>query len=543
MMFSDNQNRICTGDCLNVLRDLNQGGGGFIDLIYIDPPFNSKRNYNISIEREDGAKAQALAFADTWERRDYGAALEDVLARNPEVGEFVQYHERVFNDPGAAAYLTTMAARILEMRIALKATGSFYLHCDPAMSHSLKLLCDAIFGRGKFRSEIIWKRTSAHSDAKRWSSVHDAILFYTKSDEHTWNKGYTPYDEDYLRKNYRHKDERGRYGLDKMTAPGVTKDGDSGKPWRGVDPSETGNHWAAPKFVAQLVGEERAAQMTTREKLDALDERGHIYWPPKGKKPRFKRYLDRGRGVAFSDLITDINPLSSQEAERMGYPTQKPGGLLERIIKASSNEGDLVADFFCGCGTTISVAEKLKRRWLGCDISSEAIRVVKERLARDHKGKADFVEVSGFPVDVKGAKALFDRNPLEFEKWVVEHQLGARLNASKPQGGYDGYKRYYPDAGAGKRDGKTCLIEVKGGGTGIGDLRGFGSVVQDAEAAEIGIFVCFESRKTGGMVRHADQQGRIDPGGVPRLQIITVEELLDGKKPVIPTGIFWPGKG
>ena len=522
-------NRLCVGDCLNVLRDLNRGGGGFIDLIYIDPPFNSKRNYNIPIEREDGAVAQALAFEDTWERRDYNEALEDVRQRNAALGEFVEYHERVFRDSAAAAYLTTMAARILEMHAALKDTGSFYLHCDPTMSHSLKLLCDVVFGRGGFRSEITWKRTSAHSDARRWAAVHDTILFYTKTDSYVWNRGYTPYSEEYLRKFYRHEDERGRYRTDNLTAAGVTKDGDSGKPWRGVDPSESGNHWRAPKIAADLAGSARAAKMTTREKLDLLDERGYIHWPQKGKMPAFKRYLDEGKGVAFSDMITDVPPLSARA--RMGYPTQKPGKLLERIIRASSNEGDMVADFFCGCGTTISVAQKLKRRWLGCDISSEAVRVIKERLEREHGKKAKYVELGGFPVDLKSAKALFSRSAGEFEAWVVEHKLGGRRNDNTPQGGYDGYLR---------KNSVTCLIEVKGGQTGIADLRNFHAAVRAREHAEIGVFVCFESHKTGGMIRYADQQERIGPGRVPSLQILTVEELLRGKKPAIPNGSWWP---
>ena len=534
------ENRLCIGDCLNVLRDLNRGGGGFIDLVYIDPPFNSKRDYNMPIEREDGGHAQALAFEDTWERRDYGEALEDVKSRNPALGEFVQYHEQVFRDLGAAAYLTTMAARILEMHVALKNTGAFYLHCDPTMSHSLKLLCDAVFGRGNFRSEIVWKRTSAHSSAKRWAPVHDTILFYTKSDKYTWNSGHTPYDPEYIRKNYNNKDEHGHYMLDKLMAPGVTKSGDSGQPWRGIDPNQAGagHHWAAPDIVVALVGENKASKMTTREKLDALDERGYIHWPQKeGGKPRLKRYLDQKKGVAFSDMITDISPLSA--SQRMGYPTEKPGGLLERIVGASSNKGDLVADFFCGCGTTISIAQKLNRRWLGCDISSEAIQVIKNRLKRDHGRKAKYVEVGGFPVDLNGAIALFEQSPLEFEKWVVEHKLGARRNDRTPQGGYDGYLRYYLDANA-KRDGKTALIEVKGGQTGIGDLRSFQAVVDKMPAAEIGVFVCFEKRKTAGMVRSADDEGRIDPGSVPRLQILTVEELLQGKKIALPNGSWWP---
>ena len=529
-------NQLHTGDCLEVLRALNRRvGEGFIDLIYIDPPFNSKRNYNISIEREDGELAQTLAFEDTWENREYGEALEDIQRRNAPLGAFVKYHEEVFHDSGAASYLTTMAARIMEMRAALKDTGSFYLHCDPTMSHSLKMLCDAVFGRDQFRSEISWKRTFSHSGARRWAPVHDTILFYTKSDKYTWNGGRTPYDEAYVKKSYRHKDERGPYQLDPLTASGITQDGDSGRPWRDINPADSRRHWSAPTLAvdiaSDIVGGRKAMEMTTRQKLDLLDEHGYIYWPTRGKMPRFKRYLDAEGGVEFSDMVTDIGPLSSQAAERMGYPTQKPGKLLERIISASSNPGDMVADFFCGCGTTISVAEKLKRRWIGCDISSEAIRVIKERLDRDHGGKVKYNEGGAFPVDADSAKLLFARDALEFEAWIVQHMLRGRLNERRPQGGYDGYRR---------KSGMTCLIEVKGGQTGIGDLRNFFAAVQDMKAAEMGVFVCFEKRKSQGMVRYADRQGRIDPGRVPRLQIMTVEELLQGGAPRVPNGSWWP---
>ena len=442
------ENRLCVGDCLDVLRELNRGGGGFIDLIYIDPPFNSKRDYNMPIEREDGSHAQALAFEDTWERRDYGAALDDVKRLNPALGEFVEYHERVFRDPGAAAYLTTMAARILEMHTALKDTGTFYLHCDPTMSHSLKLLCDAVFGRNNFRNEIVWCYSGGGVPRKDFPRKHDVIFRYGKGGEVAFNV------------------ERKAY-----------------------------------KENTQAVGKHSTLS---------------------GGKT-----IDLGRGTPVTDWWTDIKTSTGWNPERMGYPTQKPSGLLERIIRASSNEGDLVADFFCGCGTTISVAQTLKRRWLGCDISSEAIRVIRDRLQRDHKGKARYVEIGGFPVDVKSAKDLFSRSPREFEVWVVAHKLGGRHNDNSPQGGYDGYKRV---------DGVTCLIEVKGGRTGIADLRNFDAAVRSMESAEVGLFVCFESQKTGGMVRYADQRGRIPPGRVPRLQIITVEELLGGEKPAIPSG-------
>jgi site-specific DNA-methyltransferase (adenine-specific) len=269
------------------------------------------------------------------------------------------------------AYLAMMAPRLVELRRVLKRTGSIYLHCDPTASHYLKMLLDAVFGPMNFLNEIVWKRTSAHSAAKRWNVVHDIVLLYAKGDDYLWNDVHVEHSEEYEAR-FRRRDADGRpWTDDNLTGPGV-RHGDSGAEWRGYDPTARGAHWkVSAGTVAGIVGTERAAKMTTTEKLDVLDKHGFILWPKKPLKdgggfPRFKRYLSPGRSI--QDVITDIPPINSQAAERLGYPTQKPIALMERILSASSNDGDVVLDPFCGCGTTIAAAQKLHRRWIGIDI-------------------------------------------------------------------------------------------------------------------------------------------------------------------------------
>ena len=265
---------------------------------------------------------------------------------------------------GMQSYLCMMAVRLLEMRRVLKDTGSIYLHCDSTASHYLKLLMDSIYGERNFRSEIIWKRTTAHNDGaqgrRQHGRVHDIIVFYSNSDEWTWNSIFINYDRDYVDRFYRHVDaETGRrYTLDKLTAPGGASKGNPQYEVMGVT-----RYWAY-----------------SRENMQALIDAGRVVQTKPGTVPRYKRYLDEMSGVPLQDLWVDIGPLASRSKERIGYPTQKPLALLERIIKASSNEGDIVLDPFCGCATACVAAENLGRRWIGIDISSKAVELVNMRL-------------------------------------------------------------------------------------------------------------------------------------------------------------------
>ncbi len=278
-----------------------------------------------------------------------------------------------------AAFLCFMAVRLLAMHRVLKSTGSIYLHCDPTASHYLKGLMDAIFGRRNFRNEVIWKRTSSHNRAKRWGPIHGILLFYSKGRKLTWNRVLQPLESDYVESFYRYTDDRGRYGVDNLLGPGP-RTGDTGMPWRGTDPMEKGRHWEVPPDRAMpdwFVFPENYAELSARKRLDLLDEQGLIYWPRKeGGVPRYKRYFGSHSGSPVQDMILDIKPLSKGSTERIGYPTQKPLALYERIIKTTSNSGDMVLDPFAGCATTCVAAQRLGRQWVGIDIWDKAHETV-----------------------------------------------------------------------------------------------------------------------------------------------------------------------
>ncbi len=373
------------GDNLEVLRRRIPDGSA--DLVYLDPPFNSGADYTIPLcERSDeGAEAQTLAFGDTWRwGPESEKALGEVLERHEGLGKFLELLAGSPGEGGLPAYLVMMAVRLLELHRVLKPTGSLYLHCDPTASHYLKVILDQIFGPKNFRNEVIWKRTSAHSSAKRWGPVHDVILFYTKGEDYTWNPLHQAYEEGYLEREYRLQDERGRYAPADLTGAGE-REGGSGHPWRGIPPPK-GRHWALPrreKLPPWVTPPENWEAMTAQQKLDFLDEVGLIHWPRKGKMPYLKRYLETRKGIPVQDMILDIPPLSPTSKERMGYPTQKPVTLLERIVRASSNPGDVVLDPFCGAGTTLVAAQKLGRTWIGIDESPLAIALTQNRLKRD----------------------------------------------------------------------------------------------------------------------------------------------------------------
>ena len=272
------------------------------------------------------------------------------------------------------------------MKRVLKKTGSIYLHCDPTASHYLKSEMDAVFGKNNFRNEIVWQRTNTHGLGKQFDRVHDTILFYSKGSQKVWNDVYTEHDPEYVQRTYRHSDERGLFQVDNLTGGRVTEKGESGQPWRGIDPSPAGRHWSTPQRSAWPEGVEppdNYEELSVHERLEALDAAGLIYWPPNGRMPRFKRYLSTSKGRRIHDVITDISPIASKSKERVGYPTQKPIALLERIIKASSNKDDLVLDPFCGCATTCVAAERLQRQWIGIDISPRAVDLVRVRLENE----------------------------------------------------------------------------------------------------------------------------------------------------------------
>jgi len=527
-------NTLYYGDNLDILKRYIKDES--VDLVYLDPPFNSNVNYNVLFEEKNGssAAAQIKAFDDTW-HWDQSAALayRELVEIGGSISILMQSLRSFLGESDMMAYLSVMAPRLVELHRCLRDTGSLYLHCDPTASHYLKILLDAIFKPENFRNEIIWKRTGAHGGAKRWGPIHDTILFYSRTRKGKWNKVVENYDQSYLDDFYRFTDDKGRYRLVTLTGAG-TRTGDSGKPWRNVDPTKSGRHWAVPLAILQEVAPEaNAASLSTQDKLDALDKTGLVYWPPRGNVPQYKRYLKLDSGNPIQDIITDILPLSTHAAERLGYPTQKPEALLERIINASSDEGDVILDPFCGCGTSIAVAQKLNRKWIGIDITHLAITLMKHRL-RDSFEKNVEYKVIGEPADLSGAQELAQSDPYQFQWWALG-LVGARPVEQKKGAdkGIDG-RLFFHDDESGKT--KQMIFSVKAGQVHSSHIRDLNGVLE-REKAVMGVLISMEE-PTRNMVREASASELYEAEALgkkyPKIQIITVGELLEGKKIEMP---------
>ncbi len=506
-----------------------------VDLVYLDPPFKSNQDYNVLFAEQDGtrAAAQIHAFEDTW-HWDQGAALayQEVVEKGERVSEAMQAFRTFLSESDMMAYLAMMAPRLVELKRVMKPTASIYLHCDPTASHYLKMLMDAVFGAAQFRNEIIWKRTGSHNSAIRFGPVHDSLLYYRRGSQATWNQQFQPYDASYLEKFKKVDAATGKQFQDvTLTGPGVRK-GDSGQPWRGHDPTSKGRHWQPASYLyskyREITGED-LAQYPLLKRLDKLDEVGLVYWSKRGGLPRYLQFLDDAPGSPLPDVWTDIAAINSQAAERLGYPTQKPEELLERVIVASSDEGDTVLDPFCGCGTTIAAAQELKRRWLGIDITHLAIGLLKHRL-HDSYGAAiaKTFDVIGEPVVLSGAKQLAAEDPYQFQWWALG-LVGARPVEQKKGAdkGIDG-RLFFHDEGPGGKT-KQVIISVKAGKTGPTHVRDLSGVVQREKAA-IGVLISMQ-KPTKPMRKEAASSDLYESawGKHPRLQLLTVEELLGGK--------------
>jgi site-specific DNA-methyltransferase (adenine-specific) len=522
---------LCYGDNLDVLRE--HVASESVDLVYLDPPFNSQRNFNILFQEHDTeSRAQIRAFEDCW-RWDVAAEETFAALTGPGAEErgvpakLVTLAEalRSFLGPSdMMAYLAMMAARLVELHRVLKPTGSIYLHCDPTASHYLKLLLDAIFGPERFLNEIIWRRTNVHGDAKHWPPLSDTLLFYSKGRTFTWNPPYLPLTMEHVEAKYGQREADGRrYSLSDMRSPNPRPN--LMYEWEGHQPHPNG--WAY-----------------SRETMERLDREGRIWYPnSKDKRPRLKRYLDERPGTLIGNIWTDIDPINSQAKERLGYATQKPLALLERIIQASSNEGDLVLDPFCGCGTAIHAAERLKRGWIGIDITHLAIALIRNRLTTAFPG-IEF-EVRGEPADPAGALSLAEADPYQFQWWAL-HLIGARPvgdggEAAGREGkkgrdrGIDGAIRFRddPKAVASQR----VIVSVKAGRhlapSMVRDLVG---TVQ-REKAPIGVLFTMHE-PTAEMRAEAAKAGQwTSPTwgrAYQRLQLITVEEAFAGKRVEYP---------
>lgn len=528
-------NRLWFGDNLEILQ--SSIAGETADLVYLDPPFNSSRPHNVIFEKHpddfEAVAAQIRAFNDTWHwspATDYlyqrYALAEDLPG--PAAAALRALHG-LLPEGDTMAYLVHMAPRLVELHRVLKPTGSLYLHCDPTMSHYLKLLLDAVFGAGNFRNEIIWKRSSAHNSARRYGPVHDVILFYTRSRHYTWNRVPQPLSPETIEQWYNNVEpDTGRtFKRDDLTAQGI-RTGPSGQPWRGINPTDKGRHWAIPGFTGSIT-----VGMPAQQALDALDAAGRIFWPKQADgMPRVKRYLEEAAGIPAQDVITDIRPLHNMGDERIGYPTQKPVALLERIIAASSNRDDMVLDPFCGCGTTIEAAHRLGRNWIGIDIAYVAIDIIVKRLRDRYAGSVSY-ELSGSPQDIAGAHALADRDKFEFQTWAVTQLDATPTEQRSRDKGVDGVASFYLDR---KTTGRV-IISVKGG-TNVEprDVRDLGGTVQ-AQKAQMGIFL-MRAEPTAGIREAASHAGTyiwpLNGQVYPKIQVLTVAQLINGIRPVLP---------
>ncbi|MBL8048140.1 MAG: site-specific DNA-methyltransferase [Chthonomonas sp.] len=515
-----------------------------VDLIYIDPPFNSARQYNLLFKqvRGDPSPAQIMAFEDTWKWDPTAMEEFQQTCDHPRLRRLLDVLYDLIGESEMMAYLVAMAPRILSLSYKLKTTGSFYLHCDPAASHYLKLVCDLVFRAQNFRNEIVWKRQSAHSDAKlKFANVSDTILFYGKSDRVKFRPVFCPHDPDYVRSFYRHDDHdgRGKYQLADMSAPAgggmaaINKATGLPNGWykyKGFDPPPRGWRYS----------------LETMEKLDIA---GRIHIPklldgrPDTKKRlRLKRYLEELQGQVVSNIWSDIPPLQSagRSGEARGYPTQKPVALMERIIEASSDEGDVVLDAFCGCGTTVSAAQKLKRKWIGIDVTFLAINEIEERLMEEfglEKG-TDF-RVEGLPADLDAAREFFNLtrkdSHKQFEMWAVGLVNGQPREKKGGDRGIDGDLWLESTI----HDTSIAPIQVKGGGLNPSIVRDFAHVIE-REKAPIGALITLE-RPTRGMEQEALSLGTVESAGrkVPRLQMLPIEQLLQKEVGLaVPDGYY-----
>ncbi|MGN6771583.1 MAG: DNA methyltransferase [Rhizobiaceae bacterium] len=530
-------NKLFFGDNLDVLRERIQPQS--VDLVYLDPPFNSNATYNV-LFGEDAvtpAEAQAEAFRDTWVWGEHAAAAyDDVMRASGDVALALRGIKAWIGQNAMMAYLAMMAARLLELRDVLKPTGSLYLHCDPKASHYLKTLLDAVFGHENFQNEIIWKRTSAHSGAKRYGPIHDVILFYSMGPKFTWNIQYGPYDQQYIDAFFTHIDDNGRrWQRTDLTGPG-RRNGDSGLGWRDYNPTERGRHWQPPSYFYEkykaLTGDD-LANYPLIERLDKLDEIGLVHWPQKvGGMPRGKRFLEDAPGIPLQDVWTDVKPIHNMAAERLGYQTQKPIPLLERIIKSSSNEGDTILDPFCGCGTSIEAAERLGRQWIGIDVTHYAVTLIEARLKANHPDTR--YEVHGRPVDLASARDLARRDKHQFQ-WWASWRVGAQTYREEKRGadrGIDG-NIFFKNGPFGEG---RIIVSVKGGeNVGVQMVRDLLGVI-DREEAEMGILVTL-TEPTAPMLREAHDArfvARSAHGRLPRLQVVTVEDILHDRVKLPP---------
>jgi adenine specific DNA methylase Mod len=497
------------GDNLHILREHVLSNS--VDLVYLDPPFNSKASYNVLFKSPKGqdSPAQIEAFGDTWHwnANTEDEYLEIVQCSNTAVSRMIQALRDFLGENDMMAYLVMMSNRLMELHRVLKPTGSLYLHCDPTASHYLKIVLDGVFGKENYRNEISWRRSQPKSHTIiNFPNCRDVILRYSKTGTAKFFKVYGEHDPSYLTKFYRFIDENGRrYRLADLTNPNKNR----------------------PNLTYEFLGVTRVWRWTKERMLKAYED-GLIHQSKPGGVPQYKRYLDEMQGQPITDDWDDIEHLHGSHAETLGYPTQKPLALLERIIKASSEEGDIVLDPFCGCGTAVHAAERLNRQWVGIDITHLAISLIEKRL-RDAFPKIEFA-IEGTPKDFEGARDLAKRDKYQFQWWACSLVSAAPYQGKKKgaDSGIDGLIFFQDE----KKATKKIVVSVKGGeNVSVAMIRDLAHVV-NREKAQIGLFVSL-AEPTGPMRIEAGKEGyyysEAFKKNYPKIQILTIEDLLSGR--------------
>jgi DNA modification methylase len=574
-MTESASNLLYYGDNLDILRRYVKDET--VDLVYLDPPFNSNTNYNVLFAEKDGSRAasQIQAFSDTWTwTQESESVFAEIVTAGGRVADCLQAFRTFLGECDMLAYLVMMAPRLVELRRVMKPTASIYLHCDPSASHYLKMLMDAVFGPANFRTEVVWKRSSAHSDAKQGRAqhgrIHDVILFYTKNDKWFWNQVFTPYDQEYVNDFYRYTEQGTgrRYRMGDLSAakPG----GDTKYEWRVKRRVEGGewegdleDDWKNPKGGYEYRGVspyKGRSWAYSKANMIEFAQTGRISYTGTGT-PRYKGYLDEMSGVPLQDWWGDIGPIGAQAAERLGYPTQKPVALLDRIIRSSCPEGGVVLDPFCGCGTTIAAAQALGRPWIGIDITHLAITLIKQRLkdsfgieqvvratpsrkgetAKIGEAAAEYGKVTkrpflvvGEPTSEPDAAALAASDPYQFQWWALG-LVGARPVEQKKGAdkGIDGRIVFQSD-----KPGtfESVILSVKAGKAGTAHIRDLKGVLEREKAA-IGVLISMQEA-TAPMKTEAVTAGFYESAlwgkKYPKVQLFTVAELLAGKKIEMP---------
>lgn len=503
-------NTLYYGDCLEWLPRFPSES---VDLIYLDPPFNSNTDYNLLFgdggvkSRRGGRKsAQVRAFDDTWRWDDVAAKRVDSLVRAAAhpAHKAVVGLRALIGEGGMLAYLSYMSERLAEMPRVLKRTGSIYLHCDPTASHGLKLVMDTIFGAANFRNEITWRRSNPKSlGTINFPNCRDTILRYSKTETCTFNKVYGPHDPEYVRKAYRHRDSRGRYRLLPLLNPNDNR----------------------PNLTYEFLGVTRVWRWT-RERMQREYEAGVVVQTKPGAVPQYKKYLSDSPGRTITNDWHDIRPVLGNES--LGYPTQKPLALLERIIETSTNPGEVVLDPFCGCGTAVAAAHKLNRKWAGIDISPFAIDLIAQKRFPEFK-----VPTEGYPYDLAGAAKLAKEQPFKFEKWAVTRVPGLAPNDQQVgDGGIDGVGYLLAKSEKGT---DQVLAQVKGGKYKIGELRDFmGTLAR--ERAAIGVYTTVNPIRASGAKAETAKRGTLTLGATeyPRAQLWSIQDYFDNRMPMLP---------